>query len=145
MDGLDPTLDGRPLAAGWLEPAPGVCVLVLPLIDFLILLGWTTLSIGGVLKCIYATTTYRPTLVGMGPLDCAITAAVFLLLAVALAARTWVKLNEPALGAARRSARARGSYEAEGNGDGAAVEPISPENAPLEASPVRGAGAGGAG
>ena len=125
--------------------AAGVCVLVLPLIDLLILFGWTTLSIGGVLKAIYATTNYRPTLVGMGPLDCVIAAGVFLLLALALAARTWVKLNEPKLVAARRSVRARSVYEAHANGNHAAVGAISPEEAPLEAASVRGAGAGGVG
>jgi hypothetical protein len=120
--------------------------LVLPLIDLLILLGWTTLSIGAVLKAVYVTTSYRPTLMGLTPIDCALAAGVFLLLSLALAARTWVKLNEPRLVAARRSLRAQGMYDvSQGNGNGessengARVEPASPE-APRDAASVRGAG-----
>jgi hypothetical protein len=120
-------------------------VLVLPVIDLLILMGWTTLSIGAVLKAVYVTTSYRPTLLGLSPLDCAIAAGVFLLLAMALAARTWVKLNEPKLVAARRSLRRHQMHDAsQANGEGAArVEPVSPEAAPREAASVRGAGVRG--
>ena len=120
-------------------------MLVLPVIDLLILLGWTTLSIGAVLKAVYVTTSYRPTLIGLGPLDCAIAAAVFLLLAMALAARTWVKLNEPKLVAARRSLRAQSVFDAsQADGEGAAPgEPASPEAAPREAASIRDASAGG--
>ncbi len=142
MDGLDPPPDAASwLLDGW-SRLRGFCVLVLPFIDLLILLGWTTLSIGGVLKAIYVTTSYRPTLIGMGPLDCAIAAGVFLLLSIALAARTWVKLNEPALVAARRSMRARSVYDAQPNGGNGGVEPIAAEEAPVEAARARGAGAG---
>ena len=124
-------------------------MLVLPLIDLLILLGWTTLSIGAVLKAVYVTTSYRPTLLGLTPMDCVIAASVFLLLAMALAARTWVKLNEPRLIAARRSLRGQGMYDVSqvnGNGEssenGARVEPASPE-ASRDAASVRGAGGTG--
>lgn len=114
-------------------------MLVLPLIDLLILCGWTVLSIGAVLKVVYVTTSYRPLLLGLSPMDCAIAAAVLLLFAVALAARTWVKLNEALLVAARRSLRAGGVIDAvQSNGEGAAgVEPVSPEAAPLEAESAR--------
>ena len=120
-------------------------MLVLPIIDLLILLGWTTLSIGAVLKAVYITTHYRPTMVGLGPLDCVIAAGVFLLLAMALAARTWVKLNEPALVAARRSLRAQAIYGvSQANGDnGGRVEPGASEAAPLGAASMRGAGGRG--
>ncbi|MGH0034521.1 MAG: hypothetical protein ACQGVK_05795 [Myxococcota bacterium] len=75
---------------------------VLPLIDLLILVGWTTISIGAVLKAIYVSTSYRPTFLGLGPLDLLLVAGCALLFALALAARTWVKANEPGLLAARR-------------------------------------------
>ena len=116
-------------------------MLILPLIDLLIILGWTTLSIGAVLKAIYVTTSYRPQLLGLSPMDCAIASAIFLLFAVALAARTWVKLNEGQLVAARRSLRANGGVDASQlNGERAArAESVSPEAAPLEAASVRGA------
>jgi len=117
-------------------------VLILPLIDLLIILGWTTLSIGAVLKAIYVTTSYRPQLLGLSPMDCAIASAIFLLFAVALAARTWVKLNEGQLVAARRSLRANGGgVDASQLDDerAARVESVSPEAAPLEAASVRGA------
>ncbi len=77
---------------------------ILPIMDLLILAGWSLLSFGAVLKAIYVTTNYRPTLLGLGPMDCAIGAGVFLLFALALAARTWVKQQE-ASGAAERRAR----------------------------------------
>lgn len=75
---------------------------VLPVIDLLILVGWTLLSIGAVLKAIYVATSYRPTFLGLGPFDLLLVAGCALLFAVALAARTWVKANEPGILAARR-------------------------------------------
>jgi hypothetical protein len=75
---------------------------VLPVIDLLILVGWTMLSIGAVLKAIYVSTSYRPTFLGLGPFDLLLVAGCALLFAVALAARTWVKANEPGVLAARR-------------------------------------------
>lgn len=75
---------------------------VLPLIDLLILVGWTSLMTGCLLKVIHLTTHLRPKLLGMGPADLIIAAGVMLLFALTLAARTWVKLNEPRLLAARR-------------------------------------------
>jgi len=64
---------------------------VLPLIDLLILLGWTCLALGGVLKAISITTTYQPEIFYLGPFDLLVTAGIFLLFALTLAARTWVK------------------------------------------------------
>jgi len=77
---------------------------VLPIIDLLIFLGWTTLAAGGILKAIYLATSYRPTLFSLAPLDLLLVALAFLGLALTLAARTWVRLNEPQLLARRRSA-----------------------------------------
>ena len=76
---------------------------ILPIMDLLILVGWTLVGLGALLKAVYVTTSYRPTLLGLGPLDCAIAAAVFLLFALALAARTWVKASEQDAQAARRA------------------------------------------
>ena len=84
---------------------------VLPIIDLLILMGWTALAIGGVLKAVYISTSYRPTLFAFGPMDLLIMAGVFLIFALTLAARTWVKLNEPRLYAARRAAARLEEYE----------------------------------
>ncbi len=76
---------------------------VLPLIDLLIMVGWTSLMGAGLLKAIYLSTMYRPKVLGLGPADFLVFAAVCLLFAIALAARTWVKYHEPRLMATRRS------------------------------------------
>ena len=67
---------------------------ILPFIDLLILAGWTSLFGGFILKIISMTTSYRPTMFGVGPIDFLIVAGVFLLLALTLSARTWVKAHE---------------------------------------------------
>jgi hypothetical protein len=77
-------------------------VLILPLIDLLILLGTGFLAIGGLLKVMYIATVYRWAPVGFTPTDFATLAIVCWILALVLAARTWVKVNEPALHAVRR-------------------------------------------
>jgi hypothetical protein len=90
---------------------------VLPLIDLLIMVGWTTLMAAGLLKAIRLSTAYRPELLGLGPAELVVFAGVCLLFALALAARTWVKYNEPKLMAQRRSLRNEaelGLREAEG-------------------------------
>ena len=78
---------------------------VLPLIDAMILLGWSSILGAVLLKAVYVTTSYRPTFFGMHPLDFLSVAGVCLLFALALAARTWVKAHEPELLARRRRAR----------------------------------------
>jgi hypothetical protein len=70
---------------------------ILPLIDLLILMSTASLLTGFVLKAIALTTRYRPTLLGFSSLDFVIITGVCLGLAMVLAARTWVKLNEPRL------------------------------------------------
>jgi len=77
-------------------------VLILPLIDLLILLGTGFLTVGGLLKVMYIATVYRWAPVGFTPMDFAVLAMVCWVLALVLAARSWVKLNEPALHAVRR-------------------------------------------
>ncbi|NNL65569.1 MAG: hypothetical protein HKP30_04955 [Myxococcales bacterium] len=68
---------------------------MLPLIDLLILLGWTCLMIGAVQKALWMATTYSWKLLGLTPGDFLGLAGVCLLFALTLAARAWVKLNEP--------------------------------------------------
>ena len=81
---------------------------VLPLIDLLIMVGWTALMAAGLLKAIRLSTAYRPELLGLGPSDLVVFAGVCLLFGLALAARTWVKYHEPLLMAQRRALRAEG-------------------------------------
>lgn len=70
---------------------------ILPLIDLLILMSTLSLLVGFVLKAISLTTHYHPAILGFSSLDFVIIAGIFLGLALVLAARTWVKLNEPRL------------------------------------------------
>ena len=75
---------------------------VLPLIDLMLLSGWTALLVGFVLKVIHLSTSYRPTILGLTPIDFMLVASVAMLFAIALAARTWVKTQEPTAAAMRR-------------------------------------------
>ena len=75
---------------------------VLPLIDLMLLSGWTALLVGFVLKVIHMTTSYRPTIIGLTPIDFLLIAVVAMLFPIALAARTWVKSQEPTAAAMRR-------------------------------------------
>jgi hypothetical protein len=70
---------------------------ILPLIDLLILMSTASLLVGFVLKALDLTTHYRPAILGFTSLDFVIIAGIFIGLALVLAARTWVKLNEPRL------------------------------------------------
>ena len=56
------------------------------------------------LKAISITTRYNPTILGFSSIDMVIIAGICLTFALTLAARTWVKLNEPRLLAYRRRA-----------------------------------------
>ena len=89
---------------------------ILPIIDLLIFAAWTSLSIGGVLKAIYITTQYRPTFLTFSPVDLLIIACVLLLLALSLAARSWVKSfetkgQEAGRGVASRAQATLDAYE----------------------------------
>lgn len=75
---------------------------VLPLIDLMLLSGWTALFAGFVLKAVALTTSYRPTILGMSSTDFFMIAMAALLFAIALAARTWVKMQDPSVTASRR-------------------------------------------
>jgi hypothetical protein len=101
---------------------------VLPLIDALILLGWSSLIGGFLLKAIYLTTYYRPTFFGLHPGDFVTVAVVCLLFALTLAARTWVKSAEPEILARRRRRRLADVAGATPAGSGEpAPEPIAIE------------------
>jgi UDP-N-acetylmuramyl pentapeptide phosphotransferase/UDP-N-acetylglucosamine-1-phosphate transferase len=80
---------------------------ILPLIDLLILMGTGSLLVGFVLKAISITTRYQPTVLGFSSIDFVIITGVCLGMAVVLAARTWVKANEPRLTAAHHRAALR--------------------------------------
>jgi hypothetical protein len=90
---------------------------VLPLIDLLILLGWTSLLIGFVLKALSIALSYPLSIVGLAPIDFLLVAGVSLLFALSLAARTWVKVHEPRLVARRRVAQ-YGVDQGEGGAEG---------------------------
>ena len=77
---------------------------VLPLIDRMILMGSLSLALGFGLKAIAITTRYQLTILGFSSIDMVIIAGICLAFALTLAARTWVKLNEPKLLAFRRRA-----------------------------------------
>jgi hypothetical protein len=93
---------------------------VLPLIDLMLLSGWTSLLVGFVLKVISLTTSYRPTLLGLSPIDFALIAVVAMLFAIALAARTWVKTQEPLAVAVRRRDETMQAWNALQHGDNGA-------------------------
>ena len=76
---------------------------VLPLIDLLLLAACSSLFTGFVLKSISMTTSYQPAILGLSAVDFLLIAVATLLLAIGLAARTWVKTQQPAALAARRS------------------------------------------
>jgi len=100
---------------------------VLPLIDLMLLSGWTALLVGFVLKIIHLTTAYRPTIVGMSPMDFLVMAVAAMLFAIALAARTWVKQQEPTASAIRRRDETLEAWNALRNGESGAA-PATPED-----------------
>lgn len=112
---------------------------ILPVMDLLIFLGWTTFLAGGVLKAIYITTSFRPTIASLGPMDLLLVAVVFLLLALTLAARTWVKANDPQTNANRRAASTLEAYAAaRGNGGSEARREAERVSQPARAASGRG-------
>src|SRR5688572_5716568 len=75
---------------------------VLPLIDLMILLAWTSLIVAFVQKSMMLALARRFAFLGMGPFDFVVASGVCLLFALALAARVWVKAAEPGLLRVRR-------------------------------------------
>ena len=70
---------------------------VLPLIDLLILIAWTSLIWGFVQKGLWLAFASSFTVLGLTPYDFVLGSGVCLLFALALAARLWVKAHEPKL------------------------------------------------
>ena len=80
-----------------------VAVPTLPLIDLMILVAWTSLTVAMVQKAVWMALATRATIFGMTPYDFVLVAGVSLLFALALAARVWVKANEARLIRAQRA------------------------------------------
>jgi hypothetical protein len=70
---------------------------VLPLIDLLILVSWTSLVWAFVHKGLWLALASSFTVLGLTPYDFVLGSGVCLLFALALAARVWVKANESRL------------------------------------------------
>ena len=85
---------------------------VLPVIDFMLLAGWTALAIGFVLKAVAAFTHWKPTIFTLSPIDFLFIAVAAFLFAIALAARTWVAEQQPAVSANRRKQQTLDAYNA---------------------------------
>jgi hypothetical protein len=74
---------------------------ILPIVDLLILSGTGSLIIGFILKAVSVATHYNPAIMGFSSVDFVLVAGVCLALALTLVARSWLKLNEPAVMAMR--------------------------------------------
>jgi hypothetical protein len=83
---------------------------ILPVIDLLILLAWTTLAAGAALKVINLALAKYWTLFGFAPFDLLMITGVLLVFALTLVGRTWVKANDPGVLAARRAEATRDAY-----------------------------------
>ena len=70
---------------------------VLPLIDLMVLVAWSSLIIGAVQKTLSIAMGRPLEMAGFTPTDFVTMAVAALLFALTLAARTWVKAYEPAL------------------------------------------------
>ena len=114
---------------------------ILPIVDLMILMAWTSLLGAFVLKAIRMTTSYDPSLFGLGPMELTFVAGVLLLFALTLTARTWLKARESGNNAARdRAAGTLEAYSALRSAAGSAPGQAQPR--PAEGG-LRGAGSGG--
>ena len=98
---------------------------VLPLIDLMILLGSLNLAFSVMIRAIVLTTHYRPNPFGLDAFDFVVIAVVCFIFALTLAARTWVKLNEPRLLLARRDHATAQARLRVAELDGGAGEPVA--------------------
>lgn len=85
---------------------------VLPLIDLMLLAGWTSLLVGFVLKAVGLVMAVQPTIAKLAPVHFLMIAVAAFLFAIALAARTWVASQAPAVSAARRRDETLEAYRA---------------------------------
>lgn len=83
---------------------------LLPIIDLLILLAWTSLAAGGLLKFVNLAFSKYWTLLGLAPLDFLMCAGVLLLFALTLVGRSWVKLYDPGVRSEQRAEATRAAY-----------------------------------
>ena len=83
---------------------------LLPIIDLLILLAWTSLAAGGVLKFVNLVFSKYWTLLGLAPFDFFMFAGVLLVFALTLVGRSWVKLNDPGVRSDQRAEATRAAY-----------------------------------
>ena len=104
-------------------------MLILPLIDLLILSGTGLLVLGLLLKVVDIATVYNPAILGFSSMDFVVMTGICWGFALVLAARSWVKLNEPNLmtlrreqvqAQARRQAQQYDLESSNGNGEPAA-------------------------
>ena len=70
---------------------------VLPLIDLMVLVAWSSLIVGSAQKGLSIAMGRPLSLFGFSPTDFILIAVAALLFALTLAARTWVKAYEPTL------------------------------------------------
>jgi hypothetical protein len=106
---------------------------VLPIVDLLILMGTGSVIVGFVLKGVALTTTYNPTFLGFSSLDMLLIALTCFGFALVLAARTWLRLNEPHIQALERrlgeeEARRRAQEYEERNGRNGALAAVERES-----------------
>ena len=83
---------------------------LLPMIDLLILLAWTSLAAGGLLKFANLVFSKFWTLLGLAPFDFFMIAGVLLVFALTLVGRSWVKLNDPGIRSEQRAEATRAAY-----------------------------------
>jgi UDP-N-acetylmuramyl pentapeptide phosphotransferase/UDP-N-acetylglucosamine-1-phosphate transferase len=106
---------------------------ILPLIDLMLLLGTGSLFVGFLLKAISITTRFQPQVLGFTSIDFVLIAGICMGFALVLAARTWVKLNEPRVLALRRE-RLEAAFRAEDRELERAAEALERSAAELERS-----------
>ncbi len=80
-----------------LPPVEGFRVPVLPLIDLMILIAWTSLIWAFVQKALWLAFASTFTVLGLTPYDFVLGSGICLLFALTLAARVWVRAHEPKL------------------------------------------------
>lgn len=78
---------------------------ILPLIDLLVVVGTVLLGTGFLLKVVNIATFYNPAILGFSSTDFVLMTGICWGFALILAARTWVRLNEPKLIELRRQQR----------------------------------------
>jgi hypothetical protein len=107
---------------------------ILPIVDLLILLAVNSFLVGGLLKLTTLFTRYKPTLAGLSSLDFLAIGLALLMLAIALVARGWLRVNEASASradAARRAAATLDQY-ALAHADAAQNQrDLDPANQPL--------------